>query len=156
MPPEHSEDVGRQLKQRREDLGLTQQDVADALDISTRTIQFAEHGRTKIRLGKREAYERVLRLQRGTISRAYRSGADLELIDIIGGPAAAEPEPWMEAEWAVYAIDWPDLAEIDRRRMVDTLRDSLDLPPRRDWTPPSAQGGHGESSTDARDGGSLT
>lgn len=137
MSREHGDEVGRQLRQRREDLGLTQQDVAKALGITTRTIQLAEHGRTTIRLGKREAWEQILYLQRGAISRAYRDGAPLETIDIVGVPELG-PEEWSDFEWFVYSE--PDIDEDARRRLVDTYREAKGRPPRRDWTaPPDAQ-----------------
>lgn len=132
--PDHSEDVGRQLRQRREDLGLTQQDVAAHLEITTRTIQLTEHGRTTIRIGKRRAWERVLDLQRGSISRAYRDGLALEPAE----PATDGGEPWRDEEWCVYSHDNPEYDEKDRRLAVNLLRMALwGLPERRDWTPPS-------------------
>ena len=71
-------DVGRQLQQRREELDLTQQQLAQRLSISARTVSAVERGLNQITKSKRSLWEEVLGLVSGTISRAYRDGSPVE------------------------------------------------------------------------------
>ena len=93
--------VGRQLLERRVQLDLTQQQLADRIGISARTVSAAERGSNQIIRSRRAAWERALRLKAGTIGRAYREGAPIEIawsestrVDGQAGRAAdAAPEP---------------------------------------------------------------
>ena len=71
-------DVGRQLLERREDLDLTQQELAQRIGISARTVSAVERGVNQITKSRRGDWERALGLKPGTISRAYRDGSRLE------------------------------------------------------------------------------
>ena len=71
-------DVGRQLLERREDLDLTQQELAQRIGISARTVSAVERGVNQITKSRRGDWERALELKPGTISRAYRDGSRLE------------------------------------------------------------------------------
>lgn len=125
--------VGRALRARRLDLGLSQEELARTARTSERSIGSAERGESAIQLKKRAAWEEALHLQRGAISRAYRTGADLETIDITGVPELRD-EDWTEFEAYIYSQ--PDLDEPARRDLVNRYREAKGRPPRRDWTPP--------------------
>lgn len=77
--------VGKQLAKRRDDLDLTQDELAERIRITTAAISKAERGINKISRGRRLDWERALGLRPGTLSRAYRDGSDIE---IEGQPAA--------------------------------------------------------------------
>lgn len=133
---DHRVGVGSQLRKRREDLGLTQAQVAETASVSTRSVGLAENGQATIQLRKRRSWEAALHLRRGTITRAYRDGTPFDLVDESepGGPG----ETWRQEEWRVYRLAGEKGFEEKRRReMTNTVRLALwGLPDRRDWTPP--------------------
>ena len=74
--------VGTQLADRRDhQLGLTQQQLADRIGVSSQTVSEIERGNNRIQRGKRQAWEAALGLVSGTITRAYRQGTQLEVED---------------------------------------------------------------------------
>lgn len=90
-------EVGRQLQQRREDLDLTQQALAQRLGIAPRTVSAAERGLNQITKSRRSDWETELGLMPGTISRAYRDGTPIEVAS--GPPAGSPPDrPARDAE----------------------------------------------------------
>jgi len=70
--------VGQQLQARREDLDLTQGEVGQRVGIRGETVSAIERGRNAISRSKRAAWEVVLRLKPGTITRAYKDGTPIE------------------------------------------------------------------------------
>lgn len=66
--------VGRQLAHRRDDLDLTQEELAQRIGITSFAVSAAERGRNAIRRSKRADWEDALGLPAGSISRAYRDG----------------------------------------------------------------------------------
>lgn len=72
-------EVGRQLARRREDLDLTQEDLAQRIGVVAKTVSGVERGLSSISRSKRPAWEKALALRAGTISRAYRDGAPIEI-----------------------------------------------------------------------------
>lgn len=79
--------VGQQLADRRNDLDLTQEALAQQVGVSARTISAVERGVNEIQRRNRPAFEKALRLKAGTISRAYMTGGMVEPLD-----ARAEPD----------------------------------------------------------------
>jgi len=130
--------VGQALRARRLDLGLSQEELARTAKTSERSIGSAERGESAIQLRKRAAWEEALQLRRGTISRAYRTGSDLETID---EPATGGPESWHRIEWDLYSeAQREGLEEDQARERVQIFRTHvMGWPMRRDWTPPDAQ-----------------
>jgi transcriptional regulator with XRE-family HTH domain len=74
--------VGQQLATRREDLDLIQEELAQRIGVSTATVSAAERGRNVISRRRRPDWERALGLRKGTLSRAYRDGSDIEITDM--------------------------------------------------------------------------
>lgn len=72
-------EVGQQLARRREDLDLTQEDLAQRIGVVAKTVSGVERGLSSISRSKRPAWEKALALRAGTISRAYRDGAPIEI-----------------------------------------------------------------------------
>jgi transcriptional regulator with XRE-family HTH domain len=70
--------VGRQLARRRNDLDLTQDQLAERIGIRARTISAIERGNNSIQRSNRSTWERALQLKPGTISRAYAEGSAIE------------------------------------------------------------------------------
>lgn len=109
--------VGQQLKERRDQLDLTQGAIANLVGVTVTSVSAAENGRATISRGKRPAWERALDLKPGTISRAYRDGIPIE-------PATADThgvyadltDPHERAVWEM------SISEDDRREMIDILR----------------------------------
>lgn len=130
--------VGEELAARREQLGITQIELAQALGVSARSISGVERGEHGIRRGRRQRWEDALHLQHGTISQAYRDGAELETVD--DAPPAG-PEPWHRIEWDLYTEAERDgLSEDDRRERVQIFRTHvMGWPLRRNWEPPDAE-----------------
>jgi len=111
--------VGQQLKARREALDLTQPALAARVGVGPSTISLTERDRTEIQRGKRPLWERALRLQPGTISRAYKDGSPIEPADATTEtPYADMTNPKEAAVWAM------DLSESDRREIIDAVRAS--------------------------------
>jgi transcriptional regulator with XRE-family HTH domain len=111
--------VGEQLKERREELDLTQGGLASLVGVTVTSISSAENGRSTISRGKRPAWERALQLAPGTISRAYKDGTQIE-----PGAEPAEP-PYADLSDAKEAAVWAmDLPESDRREIIDAVRAS--------------------------------
>jgi DNA-binding XRE family transcriptional regulator len=71
--------VGQQLARRREDLDLTQDDLAKRIGVSGRTVSAIERGVNAIQRKNRSAWETALGLAPGTINRAYRDGTAVEV-----------------------------------------------------------------------------
>lgn len=74
-------DTGNKLAARREDLDMTQEQLAQRINIRSTTVSAIERGRNAITRSKRGAWEAALRLKAGTITRAYNDGAELEKQD---------------------------------------------------------------------------
>ncbi|MER7971125.1 helix-turn-helix domain-containing protein [Streptomyces sp. NPDC096080] len=113
--------VGQQLARRREELDLTQEAVARRVGISAPTVSVTERGHTQIRVSKRASWERALGLKPGTISRAYRDGAEIEVLD---PPAPGSQEPVyadLTDHWERTAWEMP-LSVEDRKAIIDALR----------------------------------
>lgn len=115
--PEPPIPVGQQLRQRREELDLTQEALAQRIGITAATVSVTERGQTEIRRSKRPAWERALQLKAGTISRAYKNGTPLEPADSPTEPPYADMSNPKEA--AVWAMP---LSEADRRELIDLVR----------------------------------
>lgn len=127
--------VGEQLAARRDQLGMTQAELAERVDVNARSVGSIERGQHAIRRSRRQRWEDALYLQHGTISHAYRTGSDLEMLD---EPPSAGPESWDRIEWELYDEARRDgLAEEDARERVQIFRTHVrGWPMRRDWTPP--------------------
>lgn len=118
--PETPTHVGQQLARRRDELDLTQEELARRIGISTPTVSVTERGHTAISKGNRAKWERALNLKPGTISRAYRDGTDLEIAEVQAQPPYADlNDPYESDIWNL-----PGLSEADRRRAIDILRES--------------------------------
>jgi transcriptional regulator with XRE-family HTH domain len=78
--------VGQQLARRREDLDLTQDDLAKRIGVSGRTISAIERGVNAIQRKNRSAWETALGLVPGTINRAYRDGTPVEVVPVTEEP----------------------------------------------------------------------
>lgn len=132
--------VGEELAARREQLGITQIELAQALGVSARSISGVERGEHGIRRGRRQRWEDALHLQHSTISQAYRDGTELEPADDAPPPG---PEPWDRIEWQLYEqARGEGLAEEHARERVQIFRTHVrGWPLRRNWTPPDAQAG---------------
>lgn len=85
--------VGRQLARRRNDLDLTQDQLADRIGVRARTISAIERGNNSIQRSNRAIWEQALGLKPGTISRAYNEGIPIEPADADAGAASATAEP---------------------------------------------------------------
>lgn len=72
--------VGQQLARRREELDLTQDDLAKRIGVSGRTVSAIERGMNAIQRKNRSAWETALSLAPGTINRAYRDGTPVEVV----------------------------------------------------------------------------
>jgi transcriptional regulator with XRE-family HTH domain len=118
QPPPATNTVGQQLAKRREELDLTQEALARLVGVTAPTISVTERGHTEIRRGKRPDWERALRLEAGTISRAYRERTPVEPVAPASGSESyadlSDPH-----ERAVWEMKTP---EEDRREMIDILR----------------------------------
>jgi transcriptional regulator with XRE-family HTH domain len=110
-------DVGRQLAQRRDDLGLTQDQLAKCLPISARTVSAIERGVNAIQKGNRREWERVLKLKPGSIGRAYTTGAPIEVLDD-ADDSSGGPEPTV-AELAAQVAELTAKVEAVLRRLND-------------------------------------
>lgn len=108
--------VGQQLAARRDELDLTQEALARRIGITATTVSATETGRTQISRGKRAKWEQALRLEPGTIGRAYRSGEPLELLDSPSEPYADMADPRERVIWQM------NISEEDRRTIIDLLR----------------------------------
>lgn len=106
--------VGRQLARRRANLDLTQDQLAMAVGVRSRSISAIERGSNAIQRSKRSAWEKALRLKPGTISRAYEDGSPLEPADIsLTDSAHAQDDITVERE--------PTLAEMTQM-LEDRIR----------------------------------
>jgi transcriptional regulator with XRE-family HTH domain len=110
--------VGQQLADRREELDLTQQALAQRIDMTSTTVSATERGRTEISRSNRAAWEQALRLAPGTISRAYKEGTRLQPL---APPTPQEPYADLEdlRERTIWEMNVP---EENRRKMIDILR----------------------------------
>lgn len=110
--------VGAQLKERREELDLTQGALAAQVGVTVTTVSSAENGRSTISRGKRPLWERALHLAAGTISGAYKHGTPLEPAETstAAPPYADMTDPKESAVWAM------DLSEADRIEIIDAVR----------------------------------
>ncbi|WP_432156315.1 helix-turn-helix transcriptional regulator [Streptomyces sp. bgisy153] len=110
--------VGLQLARRREDLDLTQDALARQVGISVTSVSSAERGRATISRSKRPLWEQALQLRSGTLTRAYRDGADVE--------PAPEPEPerpYADLSDRLERTAWEmPLSVEDRKMIIDMLR----------------------------------
>jgi transcriptional regulator with XRE-family HTH domain len=112
--------VGQQLARRREDLDLTQGAVATEVGITVTSVSSAERGRATISRSKRPLWEQALRLKAGTISRAYRDGADLEPAP---PPGPEQERPYADMSDRLERTAWEmPLPVEDRKLIVDMLR----------------------------------
>jgi transcriptional regulator with XRE-family HTH domain len=78
--------VGEQLARRREDLDLTQDDLAQRIGVSGRTVSAIERGVNTIQRKNRPSWEKALGLVTGTVSRAYRDGTPIEYAESPAAP----------------------------------------------------------------------
>lgn len=87
--------VGHQLRERRDELDLTQGDLAQRIGIRPESVSATERGKNKIMRSKRAVWEKALSLKPGTISRAYEAGTALEVSSEVGtaGGQAAPARP---------------------------------------------------------------
>ena len=118
--PDTPTKVGQQLAARREELDLTQAVLAARIGITTTSVGAAERGRSAIIRSKRAAWERALHLRPGTLSRAYREGADLEPLDT---PTAEQPYADLSDRYERAVWEMTQLSEADRKEMIDMLRE---------------------------------
>lgn len=82
----HTEQAGRWISARMEQLGLTQKEIARRLDVAERTVWSAAGGRSAIQRGHRARWEALLRWTPGSITAAYETGREPTLLpgDVIG------------------------------------------------------------------------
>lgn len=109
--------VGQQLKERREELDLTQGALANLVGVTVTSISSAENGRSTISRGKRPTWEQALQLKSGTISRAYRDGTPLEPATPTEQTAYADLNDPHER-----AISEMNISEADKRDMIRLVR----------------------------------
>ena len=118
--PDTPTSVGQQLALRRQELDLTQDALARLIGITAASVSAAERGKAAISVSKRPNWERALRLQPGTLSRAYRTGrAELRPL---ASPAPEQPyadlsDPYERAVW-----ERDSLSDADKRDLIDMLR----------------------------------
>lgn len=112
--------VGQQLAGRRESLDLTQGAVASRVGISVTSVSSAERDRATIMRSKRAAWEQVLRLKTGTISKAYADGSPLEPLADEADESYADLNDPHEA--AIMARTSMSLE--DRHLMIDMIREA--------------------------------
>jgi transcriptional regulator with XRE-family HTH domain len=99
--------VGQQLARRRDELDLTQEAVADRVGITAATVSATERGKTSISRRKRPGWEAALRLQPGSLGRAYRDGTDVEVL-----PRAVPTEQPRSADPGQLPYDPADVMEV--------------------------------------------
>lgn len=109
--------VGQHLAARRNELDLTQGEVARRVGVTVTSVSAAERGKSTIMRGKRRSWEQALRLKAGTLNRAYNDGTDLEPADAPTEPPYADMSNPKEA--AVWALDLP---ASDRIEIIDAVR----------------------------------
>lgn len=118
---EHAPLVGEWIARRRGELGWTQQQLADEVGASLRTVGNVERGDTAVAMRSRPAWERALGWPGGALTAAYRRGVEpgkvvelaphLRLLRTAGVPDRY--------------LDHPDVLEIVREDLVDRERVSL-------------------------------
>lgn len=74
-------DTGKKLAERRDELDMTQDKLANLVGIRSTTVSSIERGRNAITRSKRGDWEQALQLQPGTITRAYNEGGALQRQD---------------------------------------------------------------------------
>lgn len=118
-PDDIPSQVGQQLAKRRDELDLTQDALARRIGVTVTSVSAAERGRSTIIRSKRATWEQALGLKAGTLTRAYRDGTPIEVLD-----RPEEPEIYADLsdkhERAVWEME--RLSEEDRRTMIDILR----------------------------------
>lgn len=70
--------LAAKLRQWREEAGLTQDDLADALGITQQTISEWERGRAAPHFKRSATVDKALRLPEGTLARALQQEAGLD------------------------------------------------------------------------------
>lgn len=114
--------VGKQLARRREDLDLTQDAVSRQVGITVTSVSAAERGKATISRSKRPLWEQALQLRVGTITRAYRDGADLESLT---SPEPQQDKPYANMNDRLERTAWEmPIGEGERRLIVDMLREA--------------------------------
>ena len=108
---------GDQLRARREELSLTQDALARQVGVNVAAISRAETGKSHIQVSKRAAWEGALRLQPGSITRAYGGGTIEPANSAPDAPYADLTDRYERAIWEMHR-----LPEDDRRTLIDILR----------------------------------
>lgn len=82
-------EAGRQLRRRRDQLKLTQEELAQLIGVTSRTVSAVERGKNAAQAGHQPSWEEVLHLVPGTLAPAYKTGSRVELLPLPKtGPAA--------------------------------------------------------------------
>jgi transcriptional regulator with XRE-family HTH domain len=113
--------VGRHLAERREDLDLTQNALAQRIGITSASVSAVERGVSEIRRSLRARWETALRLRQGTITRAYNDGTPLDVV--AEGDALPYPDPDDPTERALWNMALKGEYSKDvARAMIDLRR----------------------------------
>jgi transcriptional regulator with XRE-family HTH domain len=108
----HAGTVGDWIKTRRAELGMTQAQLAEEVNVSVRTVTSVERGESAVTDRKRPAWERVLGWPSGSLTVAYRLGIK---------PDRSPPSP---ARKILDRVGIPDRLASDQS-VVDVLGSSL-------------------------------
>lgn len=122
--------VGQQLAQRRTDLDLTQDQLAERIRVRARTVSAIETGKNSIQRSSRSTWEQALRLKPGTISRAYSEGSPIEVSGPEDRDTPVHPSSELSVEQAVSQLK-SELAEL--REEVNALKqEKAAIPPQQE------------------------
>ena len=98
----HAARVGEWIQVRRDELGLSIKDFAQAVGTSPRTVGNVESGATEARAGTRARWEDALGWERGSLTAAYRRGTrpgpTASVADLSGMDAAIRADPDLSDE----------------------------------------------------------
>ncbi|GAA4513210.1 hypothetical protein GCM10023191_079970 [Actinoallomurus oryzae] len=120
--------VGRQLARRREDLDYTQDDLANRIGVSGRTVSAIERGVNSIQRKNRPAWETALGLASGTINRAYRDGTPIEVRERPATePRTAAPHDDVVATLLARVARLETAVDVERRAREELERRMIDL-----------------------------
>jgi transcriptional regulator with XRE-family HTH domain len=118
---EHAGEVGEWVAQRRAELGWTQQQLAEAVEASLRTVGGVERGESAVAPRSRPGWERALGWPAGSLTAAYRRGVRPGVVVDLGPTLLLLREAGVPVRYASH----PDVLDILRAEMSDRDRVAL-------------------------------